>query len=319
LFILNENPLIGDFGLVDFPGKDAITTKIEILGPLFYVAPEMMQNAENIPAGPADVYSLAKTLWVLASGNRYPLQGEQRIDNSPLRLSTYCRHEYAHILDMLMERSTSFEPELRPTIKEFSKELSEWLKIGSGSAPVSLDLSALAKECQGVFEPGIIAERNQRRLILDAQSILVSFNHSLERMSVEMMKVTNITPRSGDAYLYERFHFPECFGGAKSIWRGAREVRISTKIDPIEVYFQGYVQVEALNDNRIRILVGYLGQPVIHGRAVITKDSWNKESIAPAGSAQLANDIGTLQVELLENLAQAIREYAVKVKQLFKN
>jgi serine/threonine-protein kinase len=72
LFMLDGNPLIGDFGLVDFPGKDAVSTSIEISGPLFYVAPEIMQNAENTPAGPADVYSLSKTLWVLASGQRYP-------------------------------------------------------------------------------------------------------------------------------------------------------------------------------------------------------------------------------------------------------
>jgi serine/threonine protein kinase len=318
LFMLNGSPLVGDFGLVDFPDKDAITTKTEILGPLFYVAPEMMQNAESIPAGPADVYSLAKTLWVLASGQHYPLQGEQRVDSPALRLSTYCRHEYAHILDILMERSTSFEPASRPTMKQFSKELSEWLKVGLFSAPESIDLSALAKECQGVFEAGIIAERNQKRLILEAESILVSFNHTLERMSTEMMKVTNITPRIGSAYLYERLRFPHLFGGAKAVWTGAREVRITTTNDPIEIYFHGYVQVEALSDNRIRVLVGFLGQPVIHGSPVITSDSWKKESIAPVGSAELINDIGILKVEFLENLAPAIREYVVKVKQLFR-
>jgi serine/threonine protein kinase len=319
LFIIDGSPLIGDFGLVDFPDKDAITTKTEIVGPLFYVAPEMMQNAENTQAGPGDVYSLSKTLWVLATGQRYPLPGEQRVDNPALRLSTYCRHEHAHILDLLMERSTSFEPTRRPTMKEFSKELSEWLKVGTDSAPVSIDLSALIKECQGVFESGIIAERNEDHLIQNAHSVLVSFDHTLERMSAELQKVTKITPVTSQTSLYKRFHFPEYIGAAKSIWRQAHEVRITTKIDPIEVYFQGYVQVEALNDNRIRILVGYLGQPVIHGSAVMTKDSWKKESIAPAGSAQLTNDIATLQIELLENLAQAIREYVLKVKQLFKN
>jgi serine/threonine protein kinase len=55
LFDLNDNPVIGDHGLVDFPGKEAVTEATEILGPLFYIAPEMMENAETVEAGPADV------------------------------------------------------------------------------------------------------------------------------------------------------------------------------------------------------------------------------------------------------------------------
>jgi serine/threonine protein kinase len=195
LFLLDGVPLIGDFGLVDFPDKDAITAGTEILGPLFYVAPEMMEKAENTPAGPADVYSLAKTLWVLASGHRYPLQGEQRIDNQALRLSTYCRHEHAHILDSLMERSTMYESARRPTMKEFSKELTEWLKIGTKSLAVNLDLSTLARECQGVFEPAIVARRNEDRLIQNANFVLTSFDPTLERMKAEKHKVTNYRKR----------------------------------------------------------------------------------------------------------------------------
>jgi hypothetical protein len=96
-------------------------------------------------------------------------------------------------------------------------------------------------------------------------------------------------------------------------------VRITTNIDPVEIFLHGYVQVEALSDNRIRILVGYLSQPLIHGQLIIASDSWRKESIANVGSAELMNDIGPLKVELLENLPQAIREYAAAVTQKFRN
>jgi hypothetical protein len=37
--MLNGQPTLGDFGLVDFPGKPEITDRMEILGPRFYIAP----------------------------------------------------------------------------------------------------------------------------------------------------------------------------------------------------------------------------------------------------------------------------------------
>jgi serine/threonine protein kinase len=318
LFVLNDNPVIGDFGLIDFPNKDAITTKTEILGPLFYVAPEMMGDAANKPAGPADVYSLAKTLWVLASGQRYPLPGEQRIDNPALRLSTYCRHAWAHILDALMERATSYDPSRRPTMREFAGELSAWLQIGTVTQ-ANINLEMLAKECQSVFEPGIRAQRDKEQLILASQSVLISFNRTLERISVEMLNITNITPTMNQWHeLYKRFHFPEYTGGARSVWRQARLVEIRTNIEPVAVFLQGFVQVEAINNEKIRILIGYLIQPIIHGEAVIPPKPWTKESIAPRGSAQLKNDSEVLQAELLANLGQAIRSFTEKVKQ-FQN
>jgi hypothetical protein len=82
------------------------------------------------------------------------------------------------------------------------------------------------------------------------------------------------------------------------------------------VYLQGFVQVEALNDERIRILVGYLIQPIIHGQTVIPPEPWTKEIIAPRGSAQLENNSEALRGELLKHLGSAIRAFAEATKKL---
>lgn len=316
LLLLAGEPVIGDFGLVDFPDKSAVTTGREILGPLFYVAPEMMQNAENEPAGPADVYSLAKTLWVLASGNRYPLQGQQRMDTPALRLSTYCPHPNSNVLDSLLEKATAFEPAKRPTMRGFSDELFEWLKIGQIVTEVNVDLKSLARECAGIFEPGISAERNRQKLIQKAESVLVSFDKTLDKLYADIKSTTGISPQICQTCLYERFQFIECFGGPRLIWRQAREVRVTTKVDIIEVFFHGFVQVEALQGDQIRVLVGYLSQPLIHERAVMTSDSWNKDVIAPSESAVLLNNVESLKAGLLQNLPGALRDYMEKVNQL---
>ena len=68
LFVLDQNYVIGDFGLVDFPDKTPLTREGEKLGPTFYIAPEMLNDALNADGKLADVYSLAKTLWKLGTG-----------------------------------------------------------------------------------------------------------------------------------------------------------------------------------------------------------------------------------------------------------
>lgn len=62
--------VVGDFGLVTWPGKQALTEPGQKLGPAHFVAPEMVQNPASADPGPADAWSLAKVLWVLASGQR---------------------------------------------------------------------------------------------------------------------------------------------------------------------------------------------------------------------------------------------------------
>jgi serine/threonine protein kinase len=127
LFHLDGVAAVGDFGLVDYPEKEAITSNSERMGPLFFIAPEMMTGAEEIDARPADVYSLAKTLWVLGTGQKFPLPGELRNDTHQARLSSYVKHERAFVLDLLLERSTRHSPAFRPSMRQFLEELSAWL------------------------------------------------------------------------------------------------------------------------------------------------------------------------------------------------
>jgi serine/threonine protein kinase len=76
LFRLDVSWVIGDFGLVDYPGKPAVTTPGRRLGPLFFMAPEMLANPDTADGNLADVYSLAKSLWAVATENRYAPGGQ---------------------------------------------------------------------------------------------------------------------------------------------------------------------------------------------------------------------------------------------------
>ena len=84
----------------------------------------MLSNPTIAEGGPVDVYSLAKTLWVLATGQRFPFPGEQRFDVSQLGVRSFQGESTKTIiLDRLIERATRHDPSTRPSMTEFEEEL----------------------------------------------------------------------------------------------------------------------------------------------------------------------------------------------------
>jgi serine/threonine protein kinase len=142
---------VGDFGLVDYPNKEPLTKKSRHLGPLYFHAPEMLSNPANAEGVPADVFSLAKTLWVLAAGQQFPPPGELRVDTAGLRLSSFVDHPKALLLDNLLESATRFDPAQRPSMARLAQELREWRSLSFPSAAAS-DLSSLATRLMSIME-----------------------------------------------------------------------------------------------------------------------------------------------------------------------
>ena len=105
---------VGDFGLVSLGLDHRVTQPGERLGPTFYIAPEMLNDATEYDGKAADVYSLAKVLWKLGTGQNYPLQGTLYQADPRARLSTYLSDPKATELDGLLERATAIEPSARP-------------------------------------------------------------------------------------------------------------------------------------------------------------------------------------------------------------
>ena len=121
IFLHEDVWCLGDFGLVDFPDKSALTIEGEKLGPVHYIAPEMLNDAAHADGCLADVYSLGKLLWKLATGQKYPLPGMQSADEPALTISAYVDDGRAHTLDRVLEAATQVEPLRRPSMKDFAK------------------------------------------------------------------------------------------------------------------------------------------------------------------------------------------------------
>jgi serine/threonine protein kinase len=128
LFVVNGTVTIGDFGLVDYPNKQSLTMKADPLGPRWTIAPEMRQNPEKANATKSDVYSLAKTLWILLTGIEKGFEGQYNPDGS-IGIIHYQPTIFNSYLDKLLLRATENEPSRRPVMKEFALGLHEWVRL----------------------------------------------------------------------------------------------------------------------------------------------------------------------------------------------
>ncbi|MEB6590513.1 protein kinase [Pseudomonas asiatica] len=143
LFFHEGRWTVGDFGLVSFAGKAGETAPHERLGPVFYIAPEMLNDAVSADGTRADVFSLAKTLWVLATGQHFPLPGVYDLAHEAFRLETYITGEPGITqLNKLIASASALTPEHRPTMSQMCNELRAWLAPKQElSLPIQFDTS----------------------------------------------------------------------------------------------------------------------------------------------------------------------------------
>jgi serine/threonine protein kinase len=139
LFMLNGKYVVGDFGLVIYPDKNPVTRHGRKVGPVDYMAPKMRRDADTAAPEPADVWALAKTLWVLLADVDLPLPGPHRAGDTAFALSGRIEFEWANEIDILLERATYINPEDRISMRGFARELDAALReppenVGDASA-----------------------------------------------------------------------------------------------------------------------------------------------------------------------------------------
>jgi serine/threonine protein kinase len=150
LLSFNGNWVVGDFGIADFGGKESETAPMEKVGPIYYLAPEMLNGASAADGKAADVYSLAKTMWVLSTGQKYPLPGHQLASIIAMTISAYTDHPRAALLDKLVEHATNFDPTKRPTMQQFLREIDAWTTpVTPNAALTTHDMGAYRRLLEG--------------------------------------------------------------------------------------------------------------------------------------------------------------------------
>jgi serine/threonine protein kinase len=176
LFNLSGRWVIGDFGLATFPDSIEGVTEQEgrPLGSRQFMAPEMSTNAVNVSPFPADVWSLAKTLWSIATRNPFP--SYLPFDVSKDGLAAYgIIDTRSHLIDRLLEHATMRAPNDRISIEDFSNELQQWLRLDN-EQPAELDVSDLAAKMRILIRPTIDRRHSKIDSIESAKEMIDSIS-----------------------------------------------------------------------------------------------------------------------------------------------
>ena len=132
LYYFDNQYAIGDFGLVGLSGnKEDLTASNRGLGAIFTMAPEMRRDPKHADGKKADVYSLAKTLWMLLTQNEHGFDGVYQLMDKNICLRFFKQYRKTHMVELeeLLIQATQNAPEDRPTMQEFKETLVQWYEI----------------------------------------------------------------------------------------------------------------------------------------------------------------------------------------------
>ena len=175
----------GDFGLVEFPENINDFTKSDKgLGAIFTIAPEMKRNPKNADGKKADVFSLAKTMWMFLTKDEKGFDGVYNYSDSNHSLRYIDNYKDTHLveIDELLKDSTDNNPDIRPTIKEFKEKLINWVDIYSDrDKSQASDWNFLNKQLFGSNPPESSSWRNIHKIVevLNIIGKTPAYNHML--------------------------------------------------------------------------------------------------------------------------------------------
>jgi serine/threonine protein kinase len=203
LYQFEHHWCVGDFGLVDYPDKASLTAPGKWVGPIHYLAPELLLDPDNADSGLADVYALAKTLWVLATRQNWPLPGHLSREFMQFRISAYIADERAHIIETLIEKATHPQPEKRPSMLDMANELSAWLETPSSPPPI-VDLPGLQSKISPTIERYKKHKDLQERCRAHVQKVIQDLPKRLEPLARSLQEVTGLEVPIGHAFGFGR-------------------------------------------------------------------------------------------------------------------
>ena len=305
LYRYDQTWVIGDFGLAEFPDKEELTRDGQKLGPAHFLAPEMILRPETAQPGPADVYALAKTLWVLATTERWPPPGEIRLDEAQLRLGTRVANRRAGLLDSLLAQATKNDPELRPSMTEFAADLRDWLAPPRTPAalPTVTDLAARIR----VVEAAPVAEGKAYETISQAATrALEGIKDYLAPINLQLQEAI---PRWGTYDHSEIVFNGLSLGQSNAVfqtgWAINRETETAAPLGHVRIGFWVAVGVEALPSGRLHLVAAYAIEEKPLGFDVVWESAFTE--VPDTAAAEYA--LTTIGSGLAENLRPALERF----------
>jgi serine/threonine protein kinase len=319
LYRFEGRAALGDFGLVALPDAEPLTTGVRALGPRHYIAPEMLRSPETAAGPPADIYSLAKTLWVLITGQIFPLPGQHRIDDASMTIGASVVDPRTPQIDLLIERSTANNAQERPSAEEFAAELRAILR----DRPENLDLPDLTLLTQR-FTTSVELARREHDRNAHLQRLA---QESLERLMLGPKEIYDKLRMLGESVNYSTAGNPTVLDAVEpERWRtrpvawsesGATCVlfqlpRRLPNGQTAGVTFWSGAGVELNYDGTLTLICGH----VIYTAPHPARTLWIGKSAGAAGSAITDQQIDAMNAELLSSFEAAFSVFTDEVDRL---
>jgi hypothetical protein len=271
---------------------------------------EMLNEPATADPFAADVYSLAKTLWVLASGVDFPPPGHQPATAAPYRIADYRPYPKAAHLDELVDRSTRLDPRDRPTMAAIASDLRAWLTL-----PIEqqdFDLTEAAASVRKSLGQEIGQAERVARWKDAAQAAIRRYEELVAPLNATM-RAADPRARIGaiDSLTDGWLKFPEFVGSPEVLLHWTRASMISAG-SPLPYVLRMGRGIELIEEGSvvIRALLN-LGLEEIGG----SDQHWlAPERVVPAGSTEQEAAVREVTVELAEQLRLGMQIFAKKTQ-----
>lgn len=308
LYHRNGAWLIGDFGLVAAPDLEELTRSGRPLGPAHFTAYEMIRDPANADPHPADVFSLGKTIWVLATAQRFPPLGHQPAATRGLSVADLRPHPHAAGLDRLIDRMTMVHPEARPQIDQIVADLDAWLSLAI--EPVRVNVGEARRRLRVKLADQLTQEEKEetwKEQALEAvrllQQLTVPINEALK----------DVHPRTeidgiGDRYMQNmlRAHQFDQREDALFRWHRVSQISVGRPHMPWVVRFGRGLELDADGQITFRALIEVGLTEVMGG----PRFNWESGARwAPVGSLELEKVLETAIGEAADQLPQALEVF----------
>jgi len=299
---------LGDFGLADFNDAEPITSSGQKLGPAHYIAPEMLNEAADAQGPPADVYSLGKTLWVLATGQRYPLPGAHDPTFEGAKIGRFnVDQRRSGFLDEVIRNMTQLDPSRRPPADSVSRELAI-IASDPASTTGAPDAAASFSRLRAAIAP----ERTRRQLEEARRQLC----HATKQ------KIDGAIYKLAQAVRRETGLHSELWDGAPAGWGTIGSVELEDAIAYVTVAggptvswrFLVGAKLQLLPDEKLLVTLGYDFEQLINGmpRGLLGQQvpRWSKRVMEQSGSAALDARLDDVLAELVSKFPEMIGTFA---------
>lgn len=305
LYSLNGKALVGDFGLVALPDRSGLTKGGKALGPANFMPFEMLNDPVQADPFPADVYSLAKTLWALACGVNNPPPGHQPASAAPHRIADYRPHPNAALLDALIDRASLFDPLSRPSMEAMANDLTAWASVQPNQA--AFDMAEAASAVRSALNSEIATAERIERWKEAAYVAVRRFDELAQPLN---SAIRDADPRARinviDKYVQDRLKLVEHMGSPNVLFRWTRASVIAVG-SPLPYMLRMGRGIELIEDGTVtvRAMVDLGLDGVMHNDI-----HWVDERQAPVGSTQQELVLREVTAALAEQLKVGLRTFA---------